>query len=1310
MMQRVKLISNALRYKLKIFSVIVLYSHIQLAYNLFAQEDIKFTHLFDNKYISTITCITQDSQGFMWFGTSNGLYRYDGVNLKQYVNNFKNNKSISDNYIQKIIEDRQGNLWIGTRNGLNLYNIDYNNFTQFYHEKNNNNSLPSNQVSDILEDSQGNLWIAAKYLCLFNRANSSFATFKVNLDDEYAENFGSVYSSFIFEDQKKNLWFCTWRDLYIFNRSTHQFTHYFSGEDLKIKNAEWYFRNNLLQDKSGTFWLAVNKYGLVSFQFNGKITNFNRNEFDKNNPKHISDYRLRESLLDNKGNIWLGSENGGLFFRNRKTGKLTCFTFDPDNEMSICSNSIWSIYEDKIGRIWFGTFKNGISIIDPYNEKFTTVSYSANHKKISNNNVSAFWVEETEDMWIGTDGGGLNYFNKQKNEYTHFKHDPNDIHSLSNDEILSLCKDINGNMWIGTWNGGINLLRKNGKNFIKYNNENSILTNNDVFALTSDKKGNIYIGTYGSGLCIYNIKNNKWKKFVNDAFNANSLINNRVYSLYIDKANNIWIGTFDAGLDMLQFDSKGNAKFTHYQSNQNDSNSISSNYVQTIFEDDDGYLWIGTLSGLNRLDIKNGTFKAYRIENGLPNDAIQGIINDNHDNLWISTLNGLSKYDKKKGTFRNYSSKDGLQSDQFNKNAIFKTNTGLIFLGGNKGFNFFHPDSLKDNPYPPKVILTDLKLFNKPVPIGGKSPLKKHISVTTEITLNSKQSVFTIDFAALSYTCPQKNQYAYKLEGLEDDWNYVGDQKSATYTSLNPGTYNFLVKSANNDGLWNEQGISLLKITVMPPFWNTWWFRTIVVLLVTGSALLFFLKRISYLKKQRIWLEKLVQERTCELAEKNEELEESIEEINLQKEELDTQKDSLEAANNTLEKQKEQILHQNIELAHHRNHLEILVEERTKELAHALKKAEESDKLKSSFLANMSHEIRTPMNAIIGFSSILSEQTLSDIERKESIDLIKKSCESLLILINDIIDLSKIQSQQLTMNLKPTNIFDILKELYKYMTPTANQKELELILNQDYTNNLLIIETDPERLKQVLSNMISNAIKYTDKGFVEFGIKSPINDYITFFIKDSGIGIAKEIENKIFGLFHKIETSTTNLHRGVGLGLPLCKSLTELLGGKIWYESEVGLGSVFYFTIPNKISVLQEKSEAKISFKLDLKDKILLIAEDQDSNYKVLNFYLQNTGAKTQWFINGEAIVNYIRNKGAADLILMDLKLPVMDGYTASKLIKDIRGDLPIIAQTAFAAEEENKENDLSLFADYLLKPIDKQDFFNSISKALKIQ
>ncbi len=535
------------------------------------------------------------------------------------------------------------------------------------------------------------------------------------------------------------------------------------------------------------------------------------------------------------------------------------------------------------------------------------------------------------------------------------------------------------------------------------------------------------------------------------------------------------------------------------------------------------------------------------------------------------------------------------------------------------------------------------------------------------------------------------------MEGFDNDWVYTNaSNRYATYTNLDPGTYIFRVKASNCDNVWNDQGTSLV-IEISPPYWKTWWFRISLIIFIYLVLYIIYILKVRDMKHQKIILERIVEERTEELNNSNALLEERNEEILSQKEEVEAQKNH--------------ILEQNKELEQHRWNLEELVTERTAELEKAKNKAEESDRLKTAFLTNMSHEIRTPLNAIVGFSNLLFETNQTDDEKSEYHKQISQNTESLLLLIDDILDLSKIESGQLEIISEKFSVNRLLNEIFTYWSLNKIKDGLEIRINNKEKENDYWIYSDKYRIKQIITNFMSNAVKFTEKGFVELGLEVKGNTYL-FYVKDTGIGIAEKNLSLIFERFRKVEDNKTILYRGVGLGLAISRSISEMLGGKLFVESKIGTGSCFYFSMPVG---LKEEAATKVPVanlpfenKYDWEDKSILIVEDNDASYFFLNRVLKRTKAKTFWASNGNAAVEYFQSGKKFDLVLMDIKLPGINGIQALKLIREIIPDQKIIAQTAYASIENEKDIMEAGFDDYLSKPTNVMLLLHKISLIFK--
>jgi ligand-binding sensor domain-containing protein/signal transduction histidine kinase len=846
-----------MRITLQILTVWVLLFFLVVSHDLTARDNsLKFKHINEGLSQSTVQCIIQDAKGFIWIGTNNGLNRYDGTEFFVYESTDNDSTSLSDKRIIALCEDNFGNIWVGTSMGLNRYDRNHDYFIRYLADPDKASAISDNAITCIAQDSSGNLWIGTDVgINRYAHDTNSFTIY-----DE-SKGLQSTTINKIIKDNKGKLWVAT----------QGGFLHYFDNTaDCFIPHTE--FNAQLSQlgvqslgamvgDSQGNLWLGTSGNGVVILTENKPYIQYTHND---NDPASLAHDVIMSLYKDCSEKIWIGTENYGLDLYNRKDNNFTHFTHNPEDKYSLSSNSIYSIFEDREGKLWIGTFHTGLSVMDPYQEKFSHYRHIANLKNsLSNNIVTALLEDASGNFWIGTDGGGLDYFNPKRNSFRHYRQEPN---GLKSDAVLSLCYDDENNLWIGTWAGGINVYNNQNDVFTYYNQENSKLRNNNIYCLLKASDGAIYIGTNGGGLSIFDPTWNKFVTYVNNSSDSMSISSDVLRCIYQDRFGTMWIGTYSEGLNRIGEDDKGNVTFTRYQSADG---KLSDSHITTLYEDVKGNFWVGTLDGgLNHMDRNTGACKVYRKQDGLPGNSIMGILEDFSGNLWISTGSGLCKFNPEEETFRAYNLSDGLQGKEFSLNAAFKTRRGDLLFGGRNGFNLFNPDQARDNPHIPPVYITGFRIYNKPIKVGDKnSPLKQHISETVQLELSYKQSFISFDYVGINYSHGDKNQYAYILEGLEEEWNYVGNQRTASYTNLSPGEYCFRVKAANNDNLWNEQGARIL-ITINPPFWVTWWFRTIALLAIMASAYLWYRQRMNRIRRQNRELEQKVAERTEDLRNK----------------------------------------------------------------------------------------------------------------------------------------------------------------------------------------------------------------------------------------------------------------------------------------------------------------------------------------------------------------------------------------------------------------------------------------------------------
>jgi len=1085
-------------------------------------------------------------------------------------------------------------------------------------------------------------------------------------------------------------WVGTGDGLDKFNRNDGTFDHYKNNP--KDKNS---LSSNTIQhmvvDKDGIIWIATREGGLN--RFDPKTEQFIHYKNNPNDPTTISDNKVEYIFIDSYNQLWIGTYEGGLNKFDSKTGKFIQYKHNPNNRESISSNRIEYIFEDRSKVLWIATRGGGINKLDLKPAKFKNLVNNPNNtNSLPPFSVMAIKSDNKGNLWIGTDGGGLSKYNFETKTFTHFHHNPKNTNSLSDNRVWSIYIDKQGVIWAGTYVGGLNRVENvNGvytfNSYKKDSRKFDKISSNQINSILEDSKGNIWIGT-ANGLNKLvktdNPANYTFKSFFQNQSDNNLIVDNYVGYLYLDKGGRIWIAAYYSGL--FEFDPV-NEKFISYSPEGLKSSEFISNiHALTVFEDHLNRLWIGTESnGLVMFDKETKSFIPHQINETFLGSMIVGMLEDDMSNLWISTSRGIIKYSPWNNSINKYTFTDQLESGGFNRNSLHKSVDGTMYFGSNAALSYFYPFDVTNNPYIPPVVITDFKIQNKSN--WNDNLLSQYMlsDFEGELILSHNDYFFTIEFSALDYTTPSENEYKYMLEGFSDEWVDATQLRMATFTNLDPGEYTFKVKGCNNDKIWNEKPTEL-KIRIIPPFWKRTWFYILESIL--GVFIIWYIIRFrtQSLVREKKSLEEKVIERTKE--------------INSQKEELSSQAENLEIINKQLED--------------HQNHLEQLVKQRTEDLEIAKNKAEESDRLKSAFLANMTHEIRTPMNAIIGFSNLLDSADTEGINKEELIQLIIKNSNALLNLIDDIIDIAKIEAEQLKIVEKECNIQSVFADLIdKFSEINMGNSLVKLVVKEEFLNKPLVIKTDPFRLQQIMSNLIGNAFKFTEKGTVEFGYNlqhTNQQNTILFYVKDTGIGLMTEQTLTIFNRFTRIEDNLKKIYRGAGLGLAITKNLVEMMGGKIWVESEINKGSAFYFTLPYKF-IDSEVKKQPISViapsKFRWNEKCILVAEDEESNYKFLEMIIRKTNAELLWAKTGKQALEICKGDYAIDLVLMDIKMPEMDGVEAIKEIRKFKKKIPIIVQTAYAMPEDKTLCMKAGANDFITKPIGTEKLLSIMNKFL---
>ncbi len=809
---------------------------------------INFRHIKSENGLSnsTVETILQDNRGFLWFGTRDGLNRYDGSQMIIYRNSSTDSASISDNYITSLYEDKQHFLWVGTLNGLNKFDPKLNRFIRLKHKPTDPKSISSNYITSIYGDTKGRIWIGTSGggANLYNQEKNNFK--RIACRNSINATAQELHIFTFFEDSHGNFWAGTETGLYLYNNGSDDFSAITPQPIAAGKQAI----RSIAEDKNGSLLLGMDDNGLIVF--NPSFRTSQQHLHKAADATSISSNLVRSVYVTKEGGTWIGSVNGGLDKFDHTTGKFYNYQYQPDNPNSLSQRTVSVLYEDRQGNLWIGTHRGGVNLYTPGSEKFNLYRQKPYKNSLSYNDVKTFCEDRQGKIWVGTDGGGLNLFNRKLNSFTHYKYDPFNQSSLGSNEVIDLKEDSDGNLWIATWGGGLCSYIKARNNFTRYRSNttsNGSITSDYIQCIFEDKNKQLLIGTYYGGLHLFDRNNKTFTPVRKSKTGKTSIMGNNIISIMQDKEGNTWIGTDDGGLNKLN---AVTGEFEHYF-HQDDKKPD----IRALFTDSKGNVWVGQ-AGLYLFDKTANRFSVFTDADGLASLFIKGIVEDNSGHLWISTSNGLKQLDPKTKTVRTYNTGDGLQDMEFEANAYLKTRDGQIYFGGVNGFNSFYPNDIQVNAFVPPVFVTDLQVQNKPVVGGISELLNKDISFTDELNLTYKQATFSFGFAALNYTASENNHFVYKLEGWDNDWITAAIEQRASYTNVSPGTYIFTVKASNNDGVWNEKGYSI-QIIITPPFWATWWFRLLGIIALLSAG--FYIYRI----RRKIQLQRYEEEKKEEI-------------------------------------------------------------------------------------------------------------------------------------------------------------------------------------------------------------------------------------------------------------------------------------------------------------------------------------------------------------------------------------------------------------------------------------------------------------
>ncbi len=1084
-------------------------------------KNIKFKHLNveDGLTHHETLFVYQDSQGFLWFGTKYGLNKYDGMTVKPYFHdpNPENKNSLVGDFAHWIQEDREGSLWISTwGDGISKYDPRLDKFTNYRHDETDPQSLASNNVWSLFVDSKGLVWSATDNgISILNPQTRTFVNYRH--DPENSESLSNNMVSRIREDVQGIYWISTYGGgLNRFDPDTEKFKNYKHIADNPLSLSS----NNLWGvyiDSKQRIWIASEK-GLIHFQ--PETDTFISYQNDKTDPESLSSNTVTVMYEDRHGKLWLGTFGGGLNRFDPDKETFEHFRHDSGNPFSLSNDIIMSICEDKDGAIWAATY-GGIDKYDPGEYQFEYYRSDLDRTKTATTTkIRSIFQDKSGFFWMGTGGDGVSQLSKERKLQFNFQHDESDLSSINDNDIWAITEDRNGYLWIATHGGGLNQLDPARKSFVRYKHDpknSNTPSCNPLYDLSMDRERNVlWIAAYLTGLDKFDLRTKTFSHYKYDPNNPDGIVSNWVTVVFVDSKGFVWVGT-EAGLSVFNPETE---KFKNFKHNNLDSKSLSANMLLAIYEDSKNNIWIGTTGGLNRYERDTQSFERYSQKDGLAGNHIVGIVEDNSGYLWVSSENGLSKFDPENKYVRNYNRHDGLQGDRFLMHSVHKNEEGELFFGGTNGFNAFNPKNLNDNLNIPKIVLTDFKLFNKSVLVGRDSVLKQHINQTSQISLEYDQDVFSIEFIALNYRNSQNNKYAYMMKGFDTDFiNIDSNNRSVTYTNLDPGTYTFHVKASNNDGIWNQKDATL-KIIVKPPWWETNWFKSVLGVFF----LLILLSVFKYVVKLR---SEIIERKKTEEALKRSE--KKLAGVNVE----------LSAKNEELE--------QVVYVASHdlRSPL-VNIDGYSRELEYSVEELNEA--LGDSAFEKTSQSLRPVLDEDI----------------PEALRFIRTSTLKMETLLSGLLRLSR--SGRAALAIETLDMNDLVSRVLASTEFQIKESNVNRIVQ-----DLPPCKSDAVQIDQIFTNLLDNAFKCLDPdrpGIIKISGEI-IGDHSVYCIEDNGIGIDKNHINKIFEIFHQLDPGK---NKGEGLGLTIVKRILFRLGGLIRVESQFGEGSRFYVSLPRDVS------------------------------------------------------------------------------------------------------------------------------------------
>lgn len=1160
-----------------------------LSYTLLPHAGIAAEYRFNRITIeqglshSKINVILQDAKGFMWFGTDGGLNRYDGKIFLIFRHHRNDSLSLSDNVVNTLIEADDRHLLIGTQKGLCLLDR-YTNQMQRIRLSDAHAEDDHPSVSTIVPTDNQAFWIGTNGSGVFRYSTLSRPAIASGPEHHGLAFLQGRHITAMLADDEGMLWIGTEADgLYIYDpRSRRLVHHILQPSDVEfIANSRI---NSLMQEKPGVVWAGTESGLRVITATTGVVERSYQVGTLSGSPVHsdLTSTAILCMTMDDKGAVWLGTRDNGLVELDPGRSHPVFHRLQPSNPGSLLSNEIRTVVTDRAGTLWIGT-GFGINLIDIQGERFTLHTRQPGAlNTLSSDNVHAILKEPSGVLWIGTYDKGLNRFDPVTGLWTTYlagdvleageslvertrllrtyesrvsRTTQSKLTFLSHNRVLALHRDEQRNIWIGTGKG-LNMLSAVSGQITRFSPDKApgAPAGQIIRAICRTHDGTLWIGSEDAGVSRY--ANRAFSHFRHRSDDMSSLSHDHVTCMLADADGNLWVGTHGGGLNRM--DPK-TGKFFRYTHSARNPLSLSSDIVYCLHKDPQGRLWIGTADGLNQYDPDQKGFVRIGMEEGLPSNFIYAILSDNSNNLWISTNKGIVKYDPERNAARNYDNKDGLQGYEFNPGAAFRSDRGELFFGGHSGYNSFYPGQIRDNPYVPEVLITDLYILNQEVlPARPGSPLRKPVFETDTLYLKYRQNTLSFSFAALNYTNPEKNEFRYMLENFDNDWTQSGNINFANYTNLPPGQYTFRVLASNNDGIWNPRGASLV-IVIEPPFWETWWFYLAFLAVVLVAISSYVTLRTYQLRKTKVLLETKIRERTYQLEKEKMRVERASKAILTQKREIELQRDLLMEKNREIEQAKNELDEKNEELTSINAHLEDIVRERTSKIWKINEELRRANEELDLFIYRASHDLKGPVSRLLGLS-VLTRMDSGQANSPDYTGIIEKSATEMNRVIQKLTNIHHINKRNL--HIQQIDLVSLIGKikmhLGKYYAIDHLNLHLKLESRQPFISDEILIDI-------ILENLIENAFVFKKKQVADVTvIFSAQGDGMELSIRDEGLGIPPDMHERIFEMFYRGSEQS----KGSGLGLYLVKKAVEKLGGRIVLQSEEGRYSIFVIHLP----------------------------------------------------------------------------------------------------------------------------------------------